>query len=144
MYLAVKAALPFISEKKIRYVMGVGSPEDLLEFISLGVDCFDSVYPTQNARNNTIFTRNGRLNLDQMSYRQDFAPLEKGCKCHTCKTYTRAYIYHLAKIDEPCAKRLKSIHNLYFMMQLLEEIKKAIKEKRFLEFKDEFHQRYGR
>ena len=73
-----------------------------------------------------------------MSYRQDFAPLEKGCKCHTCKTYTRAYIYHLAKIDEPCAKRLKSIHNLYFMMQLLEEIKKAIKEKinSFLSFID--------
>ncbi|MGV8162777.1 MAG: tRNA guanosine(34) transglycosylase Tgt [Candidatus Nanoarchaeia archaeon] len=138
MYLAVDSALPHIDKKKIKYVMGLGSPRELLEMISRGVDCFDSIYPTQNARHSSIFTMKGKIYLDKAKHAHDFTPIEEGCGCSTCKTYTKAYINHLIKINEPVAHRLRSIHNQYFLQKLMEETKKAIKEKRFEEFKLEF------
>ncbi len=144
MYQAVDAALPFITEDKPRYVMGVGSPLELLELISRGIDCFDSVYPTQNARHNTLFTSTGTICIEKLKYAHDFTSIEPGCGCHTCKNYTKAYLYHLVKIKEPVAMRLKSIHNLFFVLKLVEDAKKAIKENKFAEFKKEFSKRFNR
>src|SRR3989344_2076698 len=138
MYAAVDAALPFITTDKPRYVMGVGSPEELLELIDRGIDCFDSVYPTQNARHGTIFTPTGRIYLGGLKYQHDFTPIDTDCRCHTCKTYTKAYLHHLIKIEEPAGKRLMSIHNLHFVLQLVEKAKENIKKGTFTEFKDEF------
>src|SRR3989344_3123132 len=138
MYAAVDAALPFITLEKPRYVMGVGSPEELLELIGRGIDCFDSVYPTQNARHGTIFTTSGRIYMDSLKYQHDVAPIDVKCKCHTCQYYTKAYIHHLMKVKEPAVKRLMSIHNLYFVLQLVEKAKEQIKAGTFTEFKDEF------
>ena len=142
MYKAVDAALPFIPLEKPRYVMGVGSPVEVLELIGRGIDCFDSVFPTQNARHGTIFTEKGRISLVQGKYQHDFNPIEENCDCHTCKNYTRAYLFHLMKLPEPAAKRLLSIHNLRFMMRLIENSKKAITENRFQEFKEEFKEKW--
>jgi queuine tRNA-ribosyltransferase len=138
MYLAVKSSLPHLDKNKIKYIMGLGSPVDLLEMIGQGIDCFDSVYPTQNARHSSIFTWNGKIYLDKGRYAEDFSPIEEGCMCHTCTTYTKAYLHHLTKIDEPAAHRLKSIHNQYFLQELFEKAKEKIKEKKFYEFKKEF------
>src|SRR3989338_4441765 len=138
MYAAIDAAIPHISPAKPRYVMGVGSPEDLLELIGKGIDCFDSVYPTQTARHNTLFTKNGRINVDQTKYQHDFTPIEEDCPCHTCMQYTKAYLHHLSKVQEPSAKRLNSIHNVYFISNLLDEVKKSIKKQQFTEFKTTF------
>lgn len=138
MYSAVDAALPFISLHKPRYVMGVGSPEELLELINRGIDCFDSVYPTQNARHGTLFTSNGKISIGGLKYQHDINPIDNNCKCHTCQTYTKAYLHHLTKIKEPIAKRLMSIHNLHFVLQLVEKAKESIKKGTFTEFKEEF------
>lgn len=138
MYKAVDSVLPFLDEKRPRYVMGVGSPEELLELIGRGVDCFDSVYPTQNARRNTIFTKTGRIAIDSKQYAQDLTPLDPGCQCHTCQNYTKAYIRHLCKIQEPAGKRLKSIHNLYFILNLVDGAREAIKAGKFQQFKQDF------
>ena len=143
MYAAVDAALPFITKDKPRYVMGVGSPEELLELIGRGIDCFDSVYPTQNARHCTLFTATGRIYIDGLKYQHDFTSIDKKCKCHTCKNFTKAYLHHLTKIKEPAAKRLMSIHNLYFVLQLIEKAKKNIKTGTFTEFKDGFLRKWN-
>jgi len=143
MYAAVDAALPFITKDKPRYVMGVGSPEELLELIGRGIDCFDSVYPTQNARHGTIFTNTGKIYLGGLKYQHDFTPIDTNCKCHTCMTYTRAYLHHLVKIKEPAGKRLMSIHNLHFVLQLVEKAKENIKKGTFTEFKDEFLRKWN-
>ncbi len=136
MYEAVDAALPYLTENKPRYVMGVGSPVELLELISRGIDCFDSVYPTQVARRGTLFTKAGYLVINQVKNQDDFQPVELSCNCHTCQNYSRAYLHHLLKINEPIGKRLVSIHNLFFIQQLIEQAKQAIKEKRFTTFKE--------
>ncbi len=127
MNLAVDNVLPFLPKDKPRYVMGVGSPLEVLDLISKGIDCFDSVYPTQVARHHTIFTRTGKINIDQNKYSNDFKKIEDDCTCHTCQNYTRAYLYHLAKIKEPAGKRLRSIHNTYFMQRLINEARDKIK-----------------
>src|SRR3989338_5225977 len=144
MYEAVDAALPHIPPENIRYIMGLGSPVEILECISRGIDCFDSVFPTQNARHGTLFTRHGKIYIDQGKYAADFTPLEKGCPCHTCEHYTRAYLCHLSKVEPGCFKRLTSIHNLCFMMNLIEDAKKEIKKNAFLEFKEEFKKEFCR
>ncbi|MBI4151375.1 tRNA guanosine(34) transglycosylase Tgt [Candidatus Woesearchaeota archaeon] len=142
MYRAVDAALPHLTQIKPRYVMGVGSPEELLELIGRGIDCFDSVYPSQVARHHTLFTSNGKISIDRKEYQHDFTPIDEGCQCHTCQHYTKAYLYHLCKVKEPIAKRLKTIHNLYFIQRLMNDAREAIKGKRFLQFKDEFVERW--
>jgi len=140
---AVDASLPFIPEDKPRYVMGVGSPADVFELIGRGIDCFDSIYPTQNARHASIFTMKGKIYIDSGKHSQDFTPIEKECKCHTCKTFTKAYLYHLFKIKEPAVKRLLSIHNQFFMQRLVEKTKKAIKQKKFSKLLEETRKNYG-
>ncbi|MBI2103107.1 tRNA guanosine(34) transglycosylase Tgt [Candidatus Woesearchaeota archaeon] len=142
MYRAVDAALPHITKDKPRYVMGVGSPEELLELINRGIDCFDSVYPSQVARHHTLFTKNGKISIDRKEYVNDFTPIDLDCQCHTCQNYTKAYLYHLCNVQEPIVKRLKSIHNLYFVQKLLEDAREAIKKKEFNQFKEDFIKRW--
>ncbi len=142
MHKAVSAAIKHLPENKPRYVMGVGSPLEILDLVEKGIDCFDSVYPTQLARHSQMFTFSGKVIIDKQIYANDFTPIEKNCNCHTCKTYTRAYIHHLTKVGEPSAKRFKSIHNAYFMQRFMERIQEAIKEKKFKEFKEEFRKNW--
>ena len=142
MYLAVKSAIPHLSENKPRYVMGVGSPEDIVKLVSLGVDCFDSVYPTKNARHNSLFTENGPININKAKYKLDLSPIEKNCNCYTCKNHTRSYLRHLTKYKEAEGMRLKSIHNIAFMMRLMQNIRTSIKNKQFHQFKKEFLKKY--
>jgi queuine tRNA-ribosyltransferase len=144
MYEAIDAALPHLDKGKIKYVMGVGSPEDVLECIGKGIDCFDSVYPTMNARNNTIFTWNGKISIEKGIFSKDKNPLDKACDCYTCKNYSRAYINHLSKLDDPFGKRLKSIHNIAFMHQLTEKARTAIEENRFEAFKKDFLKNFSK
>ncbi|HLC51850.1 MAG TPA: tRNA guanosine(34) transglycosylase Tgt [Candidatus Nanoarchaeia archaeon] len=136
MHEAVDAVLKHITTEKPRYVMGVGSPREILELIEKGIDCFDSVYPTQVARRGTLFTRAGKVIIDQIKYQNDLTPIEKNCQCHTCKNYTRAYLHHLCKVKEPIYKRFASIHNTYFIQMMMQEAREAIKKNKFKEFKE--------
>jgi queuine tRNA-ribosyltransferase len=138
MYEAIDSALPHITKDKPRYVMGVGSPLDILNLIERGIDCFDSVYPTQVARHHTLFAKKNVI-IDQLVYQHDWNPIDKDCKCHTCQNFTRSYLHHLSKVKEPAYKRLASIHNLFFIQQLLEKARIAIKSGQFTEFKRECH-----
>ena len=113
----VKAVLPYLPKDKPVYVMGVGKPEDVEALIELGVDCFDSVYPTMLARHSTMLTNEGRIYINKGRYSLDEGPIEEGCGCHTCLNYSRAYINHLSKLNDPTGHRLKSIHNLWFMQK---------------------------
>lgn len=142
MHAAVDAALPHLPLDKTRYVMGVGSPEELVELVCKGVDCFDSIYPTQNARHNTLFTDEGRLLLDKACYATDKRPIDPACTCPVCRTHTRAYLHHLMKVDAAMGKRLRSIHNVAFIIRLMAQLREAI-EKRALEgFKRRFLRHY--
>ncbi|MFA5142152.1 MAG: tRNA guanosine(34) transglycosylase Tgt [Candidatus Woesearchaeota archaeon] len=138
MHLGLESAIPYITKEKPRYVMGVGNPVDILDCIELGVDCFDSVYPTKNARHDMIFTFDGILNISQGRYKNDNSPMVEGCDCHVCKSYSKAYIHHLTKIQEPAGKRFKSYHNIYFMQRFIEKIREAIKEDTYSMFKKDF------
>lgn len=142
MYLAVKSALPYISKNKPRYVMGVGSPQDIIEMVSLGIDCFDSIFPARGGRHGTMFTSEGKLDINKGKYKLDLSPIDKKCDCYTCKNHTRSYIRHLSKLKEPEGMRLKTIHNIQFMMNLMKNIKKAIKNKKLNQFKKEFYKFY--
>ncbi len=137
MYLAVNSAMPFLDEKKPKHMLGVGSPDDIVELVALGADSFDSVYPTQTARHGTLFTFKGKVDIMRGIYSNDKTPIEKGCKCQTCKKYSKAYLRHLLKINEPVGKRYCSIHNLHFMKELMKKIRKSIKEGTFEKFKSE-------
>lgn len=137
MYLAVNSAMPFLDEKKPKHMLGVGSPDDIVELVALGADTFDSVYPTQTARHGTLFTFKGKVDIMRGVYANDKTPIEKGCKCPTCKKYSKAYLRHLLKLNEPVGKRYCSIHNLYFMKELMKRIRKSIKNGTFDKFKNE-------
>ena len=143
MYEILDATLPLLPKSKPRYLMGVGLPLDLFEAVSQGVDMFDCVVPTRNGRNATVFTRFGKLLMRGASYTRDFRPIEEGCPCYTCRTYTRAYIRHLFNSEEYLAGRLASLHNLTFFIQLLESMRRAIEEDRFLEFRQEFERDFN-
>lgn len=117
------AALP---REKPRYLMGVGTPEDMIDAIAAGVDMCDCVFPTRVARHGTVFTRTGRIALRNAAYARDFTPLDPECDCYTCRTFTRAYVRHLLKANELLGARLASYHNLYFMHALVEEARRAI------------------
>ena len=132
--------LPF---DKPRYLMGVGSIDYLLEGISKGVDMFDCVLPTRIARHGALMTSKGRVNIRDAKYKEDFSPLDDECDCYTCKNYTKAYLRHLYVADETFGKRLLSLHNVRFLIHLMEEARKAIKEDRFGDFKEEMLRKYG-
>lgn len=129
-----------LPEDAPRYMMGVGDPIGVLKGISLGIDMFDSALPTRIARGGVAFTRSGKLNIRNSKYVDDNLPLEEGCECFVCSKYSRAYIRHLYLSDETLALRLLTYHNLFFMMMLLREVKKAIKERRLSAFMKEFQE----
>jgi queuine tRNA-ribosyltransferase len=142
MYDAVIIGLKNMPTKKIKYLMGVGTPERILECVELGIDCFDSRYPTMTARHNQLFTRKGLFMIQKKEFAEDEKPIEEDCSCPICKNYSRAYINHLIKSQEANAKRLMSMHNLAFMERLITDIRLSIKENRFEEFKKEFLKDY--
>ena len=133
----------FMPENKPRYLMGVGTPDYLFEAVEHGVDMCDCVLPTRIARNGTALTSKGKLVVKNAKYKDDFSPLDENCDCYACKNHTRAYIRHLLNVDEILGARLLSIHNLRFLIKLMENIRKSIEEDRYLEFKDEIYRNYG-
>ena len=142
MYKAIDYSVPFIPEDKPRYLMGVGEPIDILEGVERGIDMFDCVLPTRLARHGNAFTRNGKINLKNAKYKEDFTPIEDNCDCYTCKNYTKAYVKHLINCEESLGGTLLSIHNIRFLIKMTEEIREAIKENRFKEYKEEFINKY--
>ncbi|RMF55402.1 tRNA guanosine(34) transglycosylase Tgt [Candidatus Woesearchaeota archaeon] len=142
MYEMIRISSANCSAEKPRYVMGVGSPMDILKCVALGVDTFDSVFPTRNARHGQLFTRKGPINIENSAFRKDFSPVDEHCKCFSCKKHTRAYIHHLFKTSEPLGKILASYHNLFFIQQMLRDVRKAIKGNEFNYFKNTFIEDY--
>ncbi|MBI4651572.1 tRNA guanosine(34) transglycosylase Tgt [Candidatus Desantisbacteria bacterium] len=142
MYEVLNYTTPIIPENKPRYLMGVGTPEDILEAVERGIDMFDCIMPTRIARNGTIYTGSGRISIKNAEFTQDFLPLDPECDCYTCRNYSRAYLRHLFNVGEILALRLNTYHNLYFIYKLMENIQKAIKEDRFSEFKTDFFKKY--
>ena len=143
MYETLNETMPELPVEKPRYLMGVGLPMDLFEAVSQGVDMFDCVVPTRNARHATVFTRNGKLLLRGASYDRDFRPIDDQCPCYACRTYTRAYLSHLFGAEEHLGGRLASLHNLTFFIQLLESMRRAIEEDRFSEFRRDFERNFN-
>ncbi len=136
-------AIKYLPENKPRYLMGVGSLDYMLEGVAKGVDMMDCVLPTRIARHGTLMTHNGRVNIKNEKYKEDFTTLDPECDCYTCKNFTKAYLRHLYVADEAFGKRLLSIHNLRFLISVMEGAREAIKEDRFLEYKDEVLKKYG-
>ncbi|MFF2754201.1 tRNA guanosine(34) transglycosylase Tgt [Psychrobacillus sp. NPDC058041] len=134
---------PMMPENKPRYLMGVGSPDSLIDGSIRGVDMFDCVLPTRIARNGTFFTSKGRLVIKGAAFARDFGPIDEKCDCYTCQNYSRAYLRHLFKADETFGLRLASFHNLHFLMNLMKDVRQAIREDRLLDFKEEFFEEYG-
>ena len=141
MYDTVEWTTQFMPENKPRYLMGVGTPEDLVENVSRGVDMFDCVMPTRNARNGTLFTSFGKVNIKKAIYTTDEAPLDPECDCMVCQTYSRAYLRHLYRAREITYFRLGTIHNLYYYLNLMKKMREAIVEGNFEEFKTEFYRK---
>ena len=119
--------------------MGVGRPEDLVDLVELGADMFDCVLPTRNARNGQLFTRFGPINIANARHKSDTAPIEQQCDCYTCSNYSRAYLRHLYMARELLAYRLATIHNIYYFMQLMQQIRKAVREGRYPQFRKDFY-----
>lgn len=137
MYHILDETVPYLPENKPTYLMGVGTPANILEAVDRGVDFFDCVYPTRNGRHAHLYTRFGKINLLNARYETDDRPIEEGCNCPACRRYSRAYIRHLLKAKEMLGMRLCVLHNLYFYNHLMEDIRKALDEGRFSEFKKE-------
>jgi queuine tRNA-ribosyltransferase len=144
MHKSIDYSLKHLDEDKIKYLMGVGSPEDIIVSVGKGVDCFDSIYPTKMARHGHIFTRKGPINLKKGKYKEVFEPIEKECDCSTCKSHTLSYLHHLLRLDEPGVKILLSIHNVRFLHRLLEDSRKEIEKGTFEFFKKRFLKEYKR
>ncbi len=135
---AVEATVQGLPENRPRYLMGVGYPEDIVDAVERGVDLFDCVLPTRNARKGTLFTREGRINLRNSRYARDDRPIDPSCTCPTCRRYSRAYLRHLLKAEEPAASRLLTLHNLHFYMQLMRDIRKHIEAGTWSTFRETF------
>lgn len=134
---------PLLPEDKPRYLMGVGSPRSLIDGAIRGIDMFDCVLPTRIARNGTLMTSNGRLVLRNAQFKRDFGPIDEKCTCYTCQNYSRAYIHHLIRTDETFGLRLTSYHNLHFLLNMMEEVREAIRQDRLGDYRDEFFEQYG-
>ena len=130
-----------LPKNKPRYLMGVGTPKDILDNIENGIDMFDCVMPTRNARKGTVFTSNGKLIIKSARYKEDFSPIDEECDCYTCKNFSRAYLRHLFSVDELLGMRLATIHSLHFYMELVKSARKAILDKKFAEFKKAMEQK---
>jgi queuine tRNA-ribosyltransferase len=142
MYEVLSYTTPLLPKEKPRYLMGVGSPDALIQGAILGIDMFDCVLPTRIARNGTCMTSQGRLVIRNAKYARDFGPLDPNCDCYTCRNYSRAYLRHLIKADEIFGLRLTTYHNLYFLLNLMEQVRQAIREDRLLDFQREFMLKY--
>ena len=142
MYKMIDDAIRYLPEDKPRYLMGVGDPIDLLEGISRGVDMFDCVLPTRIARHGNAFTESGKMNLRNNKYKEDFTPIEDKCDCYACRNYTRAYIRHLIIANETFGARLLSIHNIRFLIRLVEGAREAIKNGTFEQYKQDYINKY--
>ena len=143
MYKIVEYTANILPSDSPRYLMGVGSPENLIECISKGIDMFDCVLPTRIARNGSLFLDSGRINITNATFRYDDRPIDLSCSCYTCSQHSRAYIHHLFRAKEFLAYRLASIHNLNFIINLMKEIRKSILSEEFDKFKKEFLSKYN-
>ena len=139
MYDTVQAVMPYIDAARPRYLMGVGTPEDLVENVARGVDMFDCVMPTRNARNGTLFTSFGKINIKSARFATDRAPIDPQCDCYACQNYSRAYLSHLYRAGELTFFRLASLHNLHYYLNLMRQMREAIKDGKFAEFRREFY-----
>ncbi|UCG69054.1 MAG: tRNA guanosine(34) transglycosylase Tgt [Thermoplasmata archaeon] len=142
MHEVIQLTAPLLPSDKPRYLMGVGSPEDMLEAISHGIDLFDSVFPTRNARHNTIYTKGGKINIGKEKFNSEFGPLDEDCQCYTCRNFSLAYVNHLLREHEYLGMRLATLHNLHFLVNLMKMARDAIEEGMFLRFKKEFLNNY--
>ena len=136
MYRILDAVVPHLPENKPTYLMGVGTPANILEAVDRGVDFFDCVYPSRNGRHGHVYTNQGKLNLFNAKYELDMSPIEEGCQCPACRHYSRAYIRHLLKAKEMLGMRLCVLHNLYFYNTMMEEIRAAIEAGNYKEYKE--------
>ena len=144
MYEVMDDCVDYLPADKPRYLMGVGSPDCLFEGVERGIDMFDCVLPTRIARHGMAMTSQGRVNIKNAKYERDFTPLDPNCDCYTCRNYSKAYLRHLFKSDEILSSMLMTTHNLHFLDNTMAGIRKAIEEDRFLEYKKEFYDSYGR
>ncbi|HAS74814.1 MAG TPA: tRNA guanosine(34) transglycosylase Tgt, partial [Clostridiales bacterium UBA8960] len=142
MYEVLDYTAPLLPKDKPRYLMGVGSPDALIEGAIRGIDMFDCVLPTRIARNGTAMTSIGKVVIKNAKYTRDFTPLDPNCDCYCCKNYTRAYLRHLYKADEILSSRLMSTHNLHFLINLMKQVREAIMEDRLLDFRNDFFEKY--
>ena len=138
MYSILQFLTPQMDAEKPRYLMGVGHPLDILEGVESGIDMFDSVLPTRNARNGSLLTSNGWLSIKKKEFKEDPNPIDSECSCIVCKKYSRAYLSHLFRSSEFLSAQLNSYHNLYFMKSFMNNLRKSILEKTFSTFKKEF------
>jgi queuine tRNA-ribosyltransferase len=138
----VNETIPFLPQDKPRYLMGIGSPEDIIEGVSRGIDLFDSALPTRVARNGALFTMQGRQNIRKAVYKTKEQPIDAECDCYTCRTFSVAYLHHLFKCEELLAYRLATIHNLRFITRLMQKIEDAIRQDTFATFKNDFLSKY--
>ena len=135
MYRILDAVVPYLPQNKPTYLMGVGTPANIIEGVDRGVDFFDCVYPSRNGRHGNVYTNHGKMNMFNAKYELDTRPIEEGCQCPACRHYSRAYIRHLLKAKEMLGMRLCVLHNLYFYNHMMEEIREALDEGRFAEYK---------
>ncbi|MBR0441556.1 MAG: tRNA guanosine(34) transglycosylase Tgt [Firmicutes bacterium] len=143
MYEVMDDCVPRLPEEKPRYLMGVGSPDCLFEGVERGIDMFDCVLPTRVARNGQAFTSQGKVNIKNARYKEDFTPLDPECDCYVCRNFTRGYLNHLFKSEEILSSMLLTEHNLYFLVRTMERIREAIENDRFIELKKEFMDKFG-
>ena len=141
MYQAIEYSTPYMPKDKVRYLMGVGDPIDLIEGVIRGVDIFDCVIPTRLARHGHAYTKHGKINLKNTKYKEDFTKLDD-CDCYTCKNYTKSYLRHLITSNETFGARLLSIHNIHFLINITKEMRIAIKEDNLLKYRDDFKENY--
>ena len=140
----IAAVEPYMPKDKTRYLMGVGTPSNIIEGVARGVDFFDCVMPARNARHAKLFTWEGAINLKNAKYERDMQPIDPACDCPVCRRYSRAYLRHLFKAEEMLAMRLSVMHNLYFYNKLMERIRQALDEGRFEEFRRTYSERLDR
>lgn len=142
MYKAIDYSIPYLPENKLRYLMGVGEPIDIIEGVIRGVDIFDCVSPTRLARHGHALTKYGKINIRNSKYKEDFSKLTNDCDCYACQNYTKSYIRHLITCNETFGARLLSIHNIRFLINLTEELREAIRDNNILEYKEKFVKNY--
>jgi queuine tRNA-ribosyltransferase len=138
--IVLETTTPLLPKNKPRYLMGVGKPEDIVESVKRGIDMFDCVIPTRNARNGFLFTHNGKLNIRNSKHQLDTGPIDKNCGCYTCQNYSRSYLRHLDKCKEMLGANLNTIHNLFYYQKLMQNIRKAIENNDFDNFRLDFYQ----